>query len=316
MTDGSPRDDVATGAPDVSVVIPVYEQPELLAEALDSVAEQTYDDLEVVVVDDASSCDYDAVLARTDLDVRLLVHDENRGAGAARNTGIEAARGTYVAFLDADDTWKRTKLERQRQVFEAGDDGLGLVYTGFVQYELDGTPWERLPNAAGDIYVRELERDRVHPTSTVMVRRACVDRAGGFDSTLPSRQDYDLWIRITEFYTVDYVDDILVEKREQPEGISKQFRKRLVGDWAVYRKVRRRTRGFNPLVRGRILSYHHHVIGRDYDSGGERPLALWHLGEAILRYPFRPVSWAMFVVVLFRVDRNGRFLSAVKSLLR
>ena len=302
--------------PTVSVVIPVYEQIDLLTEALDTVRDQTFDDLEAIVVDDASEADVGAVVDGYGDWARLVEHEENRGAGAARNTGIGVARGTYVAFLDADDLWRPTKLERQVEVFKNGDEDLGLVYTGFVQFELDGTEWRRYPEARGDVYLEELERDRIHPTSTVMIHRECVDVVGEFDPDLPSRQDYDLWIRITERYAVDYVDDILVEKREQPGSISKTFDRRIQGDRAVMEKVRERIEGFGFLSRNRILSYHHHVLGRDYESNGDRALAIRHLSVAIVRYPLRPASWAMLAIAVLGIDRNGRFLTAVKDVVR
>lgn len=300
---------------DTSVIIPVYDQPELLRDALESVFEQTYDGFEAVVVDDNSSADIEVVV-REFPDARIVSHEENRGAGAARNTGIEAARGTFLAFLDADDIWEESKLEKQRHVFEERGDALGLVYTGFVQYELDGTEWKRYPDASGAIYTEELERDRIHPTSTVMVRRDILEKVGGFDTDLPSRQDYDLWIRITEQYEVDYVDEILVDKREQPDSISKDFDRRIKGDLAVFEKVKDRAADLDFFTRSQIYSYHHHVIGRDYESNGDRWQSLKHLSLAILRYPFRPISYAMFVIALFGIDRNGPLLTWAKQFIR
>ncbi|AZQ14290.1 glycosyltransferase family A protein [Halorubrum sp. PV6] len=302
-------------SPEVSVVIPIYNQPQLIEAALNSVAEQSLERYEVVVVDDASNADFKPIVNAYDDRVRLLTHEENRGAAAARNTGIEHANGEYVAFLDADDTWEPTKLEKQREVFE-NDDELGLVYTGFVQYELDGSEWERYPEARGKIYVDELERDRVHPTSTVMVQRDILAEVGGFDTNLPSRQDYDLWLRITEYYEVDYVDEILVDKREQPDSISKDFDSRIEGDLAVFEKVKKCAADLDFLTRSRIYSYHHHVIGRDYESNGDRWKALKHLGLAIVRYPFRPVSYGMFIIALFGIDRNGPLLMFAKRFIR
>lgn len=303
-------------SPTVSVVIPVYNQADLLDEALESIDAQTFDDVEAIVVDDGSEEDYSAVLDGYGEWVRVVTHDRNRGAAEARNTGMDHARGTYIAFLDADDLWRSTKLEKQVEVFEHGDDHLGLVYTGFVQYELDGFEWTRYPTASGDVYVQELERDRIHPTSTVMIKRACTEVVGGFDRELPSRQDYDLWIRITERFTVSYVDEVLVEKREQPDSISKDFERRVQGDRAVMEKVRERIRGFGFVTRNRILAYHHHVLGRDYESNGDRALAVKHLVVAILRYPVRPASWVMLVITLLGIDRNGTVLTAVKNVLR
>lgn len=311
MSHRTPSDD-----PEISVVIPVYDQPELLVEALDSVRDQTFGPLEAVVVDDASETDFEPIVDEYGDWVRLLVHEENRGAAAARNTGIEATDGEFVAFLDADDVWRPRKLERQRAVFEERGEDVGLVYTGFVQYDTDGSELVQRPDARGEIHLAELERDRVHPTSTVTVRRACLERGGGFDPSLPSRQDYDLWIRLTERYRVDFVDEVLVEKREQPGGISKDFDRRIRGDLAVFEKVRERTADLDLPTRLRIHSFHHHVIGRDYDSNGDRRKALAHLGLAIAQYPFRPRSWAMFAIALFGVDRNGRLLGTLKRLAR
>ena len=310
------QSEAGTKSPLVSVVIPVYEQPALLREALQSLSAQTLADFEIVVVDDGSGDDLQTVIDEFDLQVRLVVHGTNRGAAEARNTGIAASSGQFLAFLDADDVWKATKLEKQVDVFNQGDSSLGLVYTGFVQYDTDGSEWKQSPNSRGDIYVSELEQDRVHPTSTVMVRREALQEAGKFDSSLPSRQDYDLWIRITEYYEVDYVNEILVDKREQPDSISKDFNSRIEGDLAVFEKVKERAADLDFWTRSRIYSYHYHVIGRDYESNGDRWKALKHLGLAIVRYPFRPVSYAMFIIALFGVDRNGSLLTFAKRFIR
>jgi len=300
----------------ISIIIPVHNSPSLLKEALDSVYSQTVGLFEAIIIDDGSENDVQPIVEGYDDRSEVLTHEENQGAAAARNTGIEHAEGKYIAFLDADDTWKPTKLEKQRDVFESGDEDLGLVYTGLVQYELDGSEWERHPESRGDIYLEEMERDRVHPTSTVMIRQEVVEEVGGFDTSLSSRQDYDLWLRITKHYTVDYVDEVLVDKREQPDSISKDFESRIEGDIAVFEKVRHRASDLDFSTRSRIYSYHHHVIGRDYESNGDRWKAVKHLVIAILRYPIRPISWVMFVIAVLGIDRNGPLLNFAKELVR
>lgn len=306
----------ASGDPEVSIIIPVYDQKRLLVEALDTIHSQTFDDFEVIIVDDGSSVEFAKITETYDDSVSLISHDQNKGAAAARNTGMEAAKGNYIAFLDADDLWRPTKLEKQLAAFEHGGDDLGLVYTGFIQYEVDGTTWTRHPSVEGYIYVEELERDQIHPTSTVMIRRECIDTVGGFDPQLPSRQDYDLWIRITERFSVSYVDEILVEKREQTDSISKNFERRIEGDRAVLQKVRGRIDQFDRTTRNRILSYHYHVLGRDYESNGNRYLAIKHLLLSIRYYPFRPISWAILAITILGIDRNGKLLTAAKSVVR
>jgi glycosyltransferase involved in cell wall biosynthesis len=301
-----------TDSPRITVVIPVYEQPELLSEALDSVDNQTFSDFETIVVDDNSATDFRPVVDEYGDWVRLITHERNKGAAAARNTAIETARGEFLAFLDADDRWRATKLERQIELFESGSGDLGLVYTGFAHHDLDGNEWIRRPSARGEIYLEELEQDRIHPTSTVMIRRECVESVGMFDASLPSRQDYDLWIRITEQYRVDYVDEILVDKREQPDSISTDFERRVAGDCAVLEKVRQRSTSLDFRRRTRILSYHYHVLGRDHESNGDRRLAIKYLSLAVFRYPFRPISWAMLGIAVLGIDRNGRLITQIK----
>ena len=300
----------------ISVIIPLYNHDELLIDALESIRLQTFDDIEIIVVDDGSDSDYTEIIDEFGMAIKLVEHEQNKGAAAARNTGMDAARGEFFAFLDADDVWKPTKLEKQLDVFEKGEPDLGLVYTGFNQHELDGTNWKRYPKAQGNIYVEELERDRIHPTSTVMIRSDCIDQVGGFDPSLPSRQDYDLWIRISTKYTVSFVNEILVEKYEQADSISKNFESRIKGDQEVLKKVRERAAELGVLTRMRILSYHHHVLGRDYESNGDRLLAIKHILTAIVMYPLRPVSWAMLSIAILGINRDGRLLTYIKSFVR
>ena len=102
------------GSPVVSVIIPTYNRAHLIGRAIRSVLDQTYQDWELIVVDDASTDDIPGIVKGfTDGRVKYIRHDENKGAAAARNTGIQAARGAYIAFLDSDDEWLPEKLERQ-----------------------------------------------------------------------------------------------------------------------------------------------------------------------------------------------------------
>jgi glycosyltransferase involved in cell wall biosynthesis len=187
--------------PVVSVVIPAYNRAAVVARALRSALGQTLADVEVVVVDDAST---DATVAVVEAArqapwargaVRLVRHARNRGASAARNTGLAAARAPLVAFLDSDDTWHRDKLRRQAARF-AEAPGLDALFTGFTAW-VDGAPGgtfgtEPLP---GDFGARLLVHTAHAITSTAMVRRAALRAVGGFDSRLRACEEWDLWLR-------------------------------------------------------------------------------------------------------------------------
>jgi len=186
------------GTPLVSVVIPVYDMEGFLPVAIESVLAQTLpaDAVEVVVVDDGSHDGSAAVAARYAPRVRC-VRQENRGLPGARNTGIRASRAALLQFLDADDRIMPEKLERSLKVFER-DPGAGLVYTGCSLVDEAGAPlpqygWSR---REGDVLPDLLLGNLIH-THAAVVRRELVERASGFDETLTSVEDWDLWLRLS-----------------------------------------------------------------------------------------------------------------------
>lgn len=199
--------------PTVSVVIPTYNRAELLSRAIDSVLAQTYDDFELVVVDDGSTDDTEAVVTGYDDDrVRYLAHETNEGANPARNTGIEAAEGEYVAFLDSDDEWQPRKLEAQLDRLSDTDDEWVAVYCDYevtvpgASGALRETAAELL--SAGDDADATVEggEDLVGPTladtlhtgagSTLLVRTEVARRIDGFDEDLDWFQDPDFLLRV------------------------------------------------------------------------------------------------------------------------
>jgi glycosyltransferase involved in cell wall biosynthesis len=197
--------------PKVSVVIPVLNRPVAVRRAIDSVLAQTFQDFEIIVVDDGSTDETAAaVQACVDPRITLTRHDRRRGGSAARNTGIRAGSAPYVAFLDSDDEWLPTKLERQLEVFECSDEDLALVYTGAEWVYADGTVQTVIPRRYVDLARQLLTANVVGETSVGMVRRSALNEIGGFDESLPSSQDMDLWLRICERFRADVVSEALV----------------------------------------------------------------------------------------------------------
>jgi len=198
-------------APKVSVVIPVFNRSAAVGRAIDSVLRQTCQDFEIIVVDDASTdATPAAVEALADRRITLIRHERNRGGSAARNTGIRAGSAPYVAFLDSDDEWLPTKLERQLEVFERSGSLVGLVYTGAERVFPDGSVSRYIPHRQADIIRALLKWNAVGETSLGMARRSALDAVGGFDESLPSCQDWDLWLRICERFPADVVPEALV----------------------------------------------------------------------------------------------------------
>ncbi|HWO41345.1 MAG TPA: glycosyltransferase family 2 protein [Candidatus Eisenbacteria bacterium] len=209
-------------APQVSVVIPTYHRAEFLRGAVRSVLGQTFEDFEVVVVDDGGPDGAAEVIEGfNDSRIRYLRHPERRGGAAARNTGIANARGEYVAFLDDDDEWLEEKLERQMRMMLASPRAVGAVYTGYyiVDRSSGRTCGRIIPRKRGRLYPAILAGNCVGGTSSVLVRKSSLERSGLFDETLPSFQDYDLWIRIARHFEFDCIAEPMLKYFMQPDKI-------------------------------------------------------------------------------------------------
>ena len=199
--------------PRVSVIIPAYNRAHLIGETLESVLNQTFKDLEVIIVDDGSTDDTKSVVSRYNGPIKYI-YQSNQGLPGARNTGISAANGEYIAFTDSDDLWISDKLQRQVDLLDA-EPQVGMVYCG---YQFVGASCEYLP--LPEIYrlhplqrgciLRDLFRFDFIPSTTVMVRRRCLDETGPFDTTLNlASEDWDLWLRFAKRYEISYVDKTL-----------------------------------------------------------------------------------------------------------
>jgi len=194
------------------VVIPTFNRASLLKRSIKSVIDQTYTDLEVIVVDDASTDETEEVVrGLEDHRIRYLRHEKNRGGSAARNTGISAANGKYIAFQDSDDEWFPDKLKKQVLILEESSPDIGVVYSRF--WRIDGENRTLIPprqkKKEGDIH-RELLKRNFISTQAAVVKRECFSRVGLFDESLPRLQDWDLFIRLSRHYKFSFVDEPLV----------------------------------------------------------------------------------------------------------
>jgi glycosyltransferase involved in cell wall biosynthesis len=192
--------------PEVSVVIPTYNSARYLEPAVDSVLAQTFQDLEVIVVDDGSTDDTAALIRGLGPPVRYL-YQPNSGVSAARNRGVAASTGRYVALLDADDTWLPEKLSRQLEALGTAP-AWRLCYTAFFAADSDLNPIEvrhqEMP--AGALESLLTHGNVVGAPSTIVCERRLFQQAGGFDPGLSQCADWDMWIRLaalTEFLYLD-----------------------------------------------------------------------------------------------------------------
>jgi glycosyltransferase involved in cell wall biosynthesis len=199
-------------APLVSVVVPTYNRAALIARTLRSVLDQSYRNLELLVVDDASTDGTaEAVAALDDPRIRYLRQDTNAGVAAARNRGIAEARGELIAFLDSDDAWLAGKLERQVAAFARAPGRLGFVYTGTETIHADGRRTILRPERRGFVFRDLLVGMFMHgAASSGVMRRDVADVVGGFDGSFPAIEDLEFLLRVARFFEVDVVSAPLV----------------------------------------------------------------------------------------------------------
>jgi len=212
--------------PEVSVILPTMDRWSLLSRALASVLAQEDADLEVLVIDDGSSDGTPARLAAIgDPRLRVLVQESNQGVSRARNRGIAAARGEWVAFLDDDDFWAPTCLrEHLRSITDAGADwGYGAAISvgpGHANRVMMPAPPEELEEGL-------LQLNLVGPPSTGTVRRSLLREVGDFDEHLSVTADWDLWVRLSRRAPAALCEEPLVAYWDHSDGMHHQSRSQL-----------------------------------------------------------------------------------------
>ncbi|OGR01414.1 MAG: glycosyl transferase family A [Deltaproteobacteria bacterium RIFOXYD12_FULL_55_16] len=208
----------------VSVIIPTYNRVGFLAQAIDSVFAQTYANFELIVVDDGSTDETQALLASYGKAL-VSLRQENRGPAAARNAGIRGARSPLLAFLDSDDLFTPNKLALQVAAMEAQPELL-ISHTQETWFRNGRhlNQKKRHAKEGGDIFARSLALCVVG-MSTVMARRELFDRIGLFDESLPCCEDYELWLRASLCHPFLLVDmPLTVKHGGRPDQVSVQFK--------------------------------------------------------------------------------------------
>jgi glycosyltransferase involved in cell wall biosynthesis len=215
--------------PLITVVIPLYNGAEFIERSLRSVMAQTYGNLEILVVDDGStdnSAQLVEVLRREDDRIRLIPKP-NGGVASARNLGIQRARGAWIGFVDADDIWDPTFMQKvvDRTVFLS--DSVGVIYSWAQNINGGDQPMPGVHVAAitGNVYGTLLCHNFLGNASATVIRRSCLDRVGGYDIGLRAAQaqgceDWDLYLRLAEYYDYAVIPELLVGYRKLENSMS------------------------------------------------------------------------------------------------
>ena len=291
MTTGHP--------PSVTVVIPAFNRVGTIRAAVESVLSQSYADLELLVVDDGSSDGTMSALAGvTDPRLRLLANPRNMGPSAARNTGIRAARGDWVAFQDSDDEWLPDKLAKQMARIALTGPGCVAAYCGMlIDAPKDGSlgpggvryyPDASLGVREGNLLEPLLRRSLIS-TQTLIARRDALLTIGGFDESLPALEDWDCVLQLARLGRFAFVDEPLVKQYFSPNSITRNRAK-----WASARE-RVVTKNLDLLrLRPDVLAGHYRSIAGESRRLGDLTGARSAIRKALDARPFDIRLWAVF----------------------
>jgi glycosyltransferase involved in cell wall biosynthesis len=272
--------------PKVSVVIPSYNSMAYLPETLESVLGQTFSDFEVLVINDGSS-DHIVEWSSQIEDARVkLISQDNKGLAGARNTGIAEAQGEYVAFLDADDSWEPTKLEKQVYSLES-NPAVGLVYTWTAYVDQLGIPTKRVIafSAEGKVWEQVITKDIICNGSSAMVRHSCLKHVGEFDSDMHPVEDWDMWIRLAEHYPFSVVKEPLVYYRQHPNSLSKNRPSMIQGFTQVIEKAFRSAPLESLHLRGQSYGWLNFYQAWNSVNLEDYEEAVYYQQQALLHYP-------------------------------
>lgn len=227
----------------VSIVIPTYNRGYCLSRSINSILNQTYEDYELVVVDDGSDDNTSEVVHEfKDSRIKYIKLDENRGVSYARNVGMDVAVGDYIAFQDSDDVWLPEKLEKQ--LLRLKKEGADFGYT-YIRYRLQNGESQLIPDESwpfekmnGDIFIRLLWENMIG-APTLLIKRDCFENVGYFDTNMPALEDWDYVLRLAKRYTASFVPEALFEASYSEKSISRNVLNRLLANCMIIGKYKK-----------------------------------------------------------------------------
>jgi glycosyltransferase involved in cell wall biosynthesis len=211
--------------PLISVIIPAYNAERTIVETIQSVQQQTFQDFELIVINDGSK-DRTLDLLQDIKDERVKIFSyKNSGLPTARNRGITQFKGEFIAFLDADDLWTPDKLELQLAVLKQHPKaGVAYSWTCFMDMDEQGKATSFHPSPPytfeGNVYDKLLVSDFIHSGSNTLIRKQVIDSVGGFDPTLKSCEDWDYWLRLSAHWSFVVVPKHQILYRRTPGAMS------------------------------------------------------------------------------------------------
>ena len=215
--------------PSISVIMPVYNGEKFIANAINSILSQRLKPDQLIIVNDGSTDNTENIIIDYEKKYPKFIKyikQINKGPSEARNNGINKSSGNYLAFIDADDEWEINKLELQMKKFSNSNfPNLGLIYSDYTLIETTGTTLKNnishiITNYKGNIYLPLITNNKIC-NSTVIIKKTCFDQCGPFNSNLRGAEDWDLWLKISQIFQVDFCAEKLTRLRLHKNNSSK-----------------------------------------------------------------------------------------------
>ena len=278
---------LSSNSPKVSVIIPTHNRAHLIGRSIQSVLNQTYQDFEIIVVDDGSTDNTREVIKefqRKDKRIKYIKHSKNKGGSAARNTGIKTSRGEYIAFQDSDDEWFPEKLEKQMGFFKNMPAEVGIVYTDM---------WRITGNIKKYLYSPEImPKDKIIyeqaldysvgniGIQTSLIKKEVFAKAGMFDEKFPRFIDLEFFIRLSKYYYFFHINEPLVNYFDADKGISSNTKALITARKLILEKY------FEDIKKDKkILAKHYLGIGNSLCINGEIKEGEIYFAKAFKTYP-------------------------------
>lgn len=305
--------------PLVSVIIPAYNAERFIGHTLNSVLSQTYQNIEILVVDDGSqdrTAEIVQSIAQND-DRVFLLQQSNAGVAAARNLAIQKSSGQYIAPIDADDIWYHQKLEKQVQCLLEADPSVGLVYAWSVYIDEQGLiigtynahDFFYVHNVEGEVYTAMVYRNFIGNASVPLIRRACFDQVGGYNCQLKQQdaqgcEDWDIYLRVAECYQFRVVPEFLIGYRQVTGSMSDNSTSMARSYNLVMLDVQKRHPDIPTAIFNWSGSYfYNYLLGRSYGVGNHWSSIIWLYKALRLDYTLllRPGVYRAFVTCLLKI---------------
>ena len=308
----------------ISVIITTFNRAQFVKKAINSVLNQTYQDVEIIVVDDGSTDNTKSIVNSYGEQVRYI-YQENKGAASARNAGIEKSKGEYITFLDSDDYYKKDNLLKKLSFLESNLQTRWL-YSDWQYIDEKGEHLDKgsvrfdyfNKKLSGEIFEELFYKRNFIATDTVVVKRSVLEDVGFFDPTIPSQEEYDLWLRVSATYPVHYINEVLVIVTIHPDSLSTDFSKWAYGNALIIDKIEKILPD-NFTVRKRIMDRMHAdkytFLARDFVQKGQFKKAMNAYWQSIKRLPLQKrIYWLLILLVLHSIKEYvNSFFTSKKS---